>query len=98
MIFDYRQADLQVAERALCDYAVKLTLQPAEMKADDVERLRGFGFTDEQISLATQVIGYFNYINRIADGLGVDAETWMTVPSLRQWHEQRGRDYLADQE
>lgn len=39
--------------------------------------LRGYGFTDGQLSDAVQVISYFNYINRIADGLGVDLEEFM---------------------
>lgn len=65
------------------------------MNADDVQRLRDIGFSDEQVSLAAQVTGYFNYINRIADGLGVDHEAWMTDPTPQQWEQQRGRDYLA---
>lgn len=47
------------------------------MDAGDVARLRQHGFADEQISDAAQVIAYFNYINRIADGLGVDLEPEM---------------------
>jgi uncharacterized protein YciW len=60
----------------------------------DVAALRDHGFTDEQITVAVQVIGYFNYINRIADGLGVDDEPWMTVPH-EQWRARKGRDYLG---
>lgn len=80
----------------MCDYAVKLTLAPADIRADDVERLREHGFSDEQIHLAAQVISYFNYINRIADGLGVEAESWMTDPSLQNWKMSRGRFYLEE--
>ena len=54
------------------------------MSADHVAKLRDHGFDDEQITIATQVISYFNYINRIADGLGVDLEDWMTM-SYEQW-------------
>lgn len=92
MIIDYRQADLPAADAALCDFAVKLTLHPGEMKSADIRRLREFGFSDDQISIATQVIGYFNYINRIADGLGVDPEDWMT-PSAEEWRLKKARDY-----
>ena len=94
LIFDYREADLDPADRALCDYAVKLTLAPGDMDAVDVERLRGHGFDDAQITIATQVISYFNYINRVADGLGVDDEASMTLPR-GEWHARRGREYLA---
>ena len=47
------------------------------MKKDDVEGLRSKGFSDAAIHDAAQVTGYFNYINRIADGLGVDEELKM---------------------
>lgn len=63
------------------------------MTADDLETLRRLGFNDAQITIATQVIGYFNYINRIADGLGVDSETWMTL-DRDAWHREKGTDYL----
>ena len=58
----------------MCEYAEKLTLSPAKVGEDDVKILRGGGWTDRQIHDAAQVIAYFNYINRIADGLGVDLE------------------------
>lgn len=64
-------------DRALCDHAVKLTRTPAEITQADIDRLRELGLSDQAISDATQVIAYFNYINRIADGLGVDLEWGM---------------------
>jgi alkylhydroperoxidase family enzyme len=45
--------------------------------ADDIAKLRAAGFDDQGISSATQVIAYFNYINRIAEGLGVPKEDWL---------------------
>jgi alkylhydroperoxidase family enzyme len=45
------------------------------MSAGDVEALRGHGFTDRAVHDAVQVIGYFNYINRVADALGIENET-----------------------
>lgn len=71
---DYRQADLVPADRALMDYSSKLTSTPGEMKSGDVQALRDAGFTDRAIHDAAQVAAYFNYINRVADGLGVDPE------------------------
>ena len=90
---DYRTAQLSSADRALCDYAIKLTLAPGAMSRDDVQRLRDGGWDDDQISVAAQVIGYFNYITRIAQGLGVDPEPWMDLP-YEQWRREKGRDYL----
>ena len=77
MKHDWRKAGLPTADEALCAWAEKLTLQLGEAGAADVEGLRAAGFSDEAISDAAQVIGYFNYINRIAEGLGVDLEKGM---------------------
>jgi uncharacterized peroxidase-related enzyme len=71
---DYRGADLSSPVRALCDYAVKLTRTPAAVGAEDVATLRAHGWDDEAIHDAIQVIAYFNYINRIAEGVGIGPE------------------------
>lgn len=91
---DYRQTELNAEDRALCDYAIKLTLAPGEMTRDDVQTLRDCGFSDEQITVATQVIGYFNYITRVAQALGADPEPWMQI-TREQWLATKGRDYLS---
>lgn len=71
------------ADLALHDFAEKLTLKPWAMKEADLDALRANGFSDEQLSDAVQVIGYFNYVNRIADGLGIDLEADMPTPPSR---------------
>jgi len=71
---DWRRVDLSPADRALLAFAEKLTKTPGEMDGDDVEGLRAAGFDDRAIHDATQVVAYFNYINRVADGLGTDPE------------------------
>ena len=71
---DYRKADLSPRERALCDFAVKLTHLAAEVDQSDVDALRGQGLSDTEISDAIQVIGYFNYVTRVADGVGIEGE------------------------
>ena len=71
---DYRQARLSPRERALCDFAVKLTTLAAEVDEDDIGALRAEGLSDRDISDAIQVIGYFNYVTRVADGVGIDDE------------------------
>jgi len=55
-------------------YALKLTRTPAEMTADDVEALRAAGFDDRAIHYICAVVAYFAFVNRIADGLGVELE------------------------
>jgi uncharacterized peroxidase-related enzyme len=73
---DYTQADLAPADREMLDYAVKLTLTPWEMVPADVERLREQGFSDSAILDINQITGYFAYVNRLADGLGVELEAF----------------------
>jgi uncharacterized peroxidase-related enzyme len=60
--------------RALCDYAVKLTKAPSSVGLADADELRSHGWDDTAIHDAIQVISYFNYINRVAEGVGVDDE------------------------
>ena len=70
-------SEIDAATRALLDACVKLTLTPSEMTAADVDQLRSRGFNDRAIHDAFQIAGYFNYINRVCDGLGVDLEDFM---------------------
>jgi uncharacterized peroxidase-related enzyme len=74
---EWTRASLAAADKALLAFAVKLTKTPGAMTPDDVGTLRDAGFDDRGISDAVQVIAYFNYINRVADGMGVDLEEWM---------------------
>ena len=57
-------------------YAVKLTRTPGAMNDADVEDLRTVGFSDRDVLDITEVVGYYSYANRIADGLGIEVEPW----------------------
>lgn len=70
----WENAPLEPAERALCAYAQKLTSTPEAMVEQDVLELRAAGWSDLEIQDACQVVAYFNYVNRLADGLGVAPE------------------------
>ena len=72
---DYTQASLDPAVRAALDYAVKLTREPRRVAEADVERLREAGYTDQQIVDVAHVAAWFNYVNRIALGLGTELRT-----------------------
>jgi uncharacterized peroxidase-related enzyme len=74
---DYRTAGLALRELALLDYAVKLTKDPHAVSCHDLDVLRKHGYADDQLVDAVQCIGYFNFINRVLDGLGVDPEPGM---------------------
>jgi alkylhydroperoxidase family enzyme len=58
----------------MLDYAVKLTHEPWSITRDDIDRLRAAGFDDRGIHDICAVIAYYAFVNRIADGLGVEVE------------------------
>jgi uncharacterized peroxidase-related enzyme len=60
--------------RALCDFAVAVTKSPAGVGQDDVDALRAAGWSDDGVHDAIQVIAFFNYINRVADAVGIEPE------------------------
>jgi uncharacterized peroxidase-related enzyme len=74
---DWRSAALAPPDRALCEFAEKLTRSPSAMCEADVARLREAGFEDVSIHDAIQVVSYFNYINRVADAVDVELEPEM---------------------
>lgn len=72
---DYRAADLSAADAVMLDYAMKLTREPWAIDAGDVAALRDAGFDDRGIHDICAVTAYFAFVNRIADGLGVELES-----------------------
>lgn len=74
---DWRTAPLNPADRALCEFAAKLTNRQQEMTPGDLETLRAQGFDDRAVHDAVQVVAYFNYITRVADALGVEPEDFI---------------------
>ena len=74
MAEDFERAPLGDRVKTILRYAVKLTLDPGSMGRADVEELRRHGLDDAEIHRVAQITAYFNYINRVADGLGVDPE------------------------
>ena len=65
---------MEEKDRAMLEYAAKLTVEPWNMEEGDVAKLRAVGFSDEAILDICQVTGYFAFVNRLADGLGVELE------------------------
>ncbi len=72
---DYTKAPISPAERALLDYAVKLAREPWAMQQEDIERLRSAGWSDAAILDLVIVTAYYSFVNRIAQGLGVELES-----------------------
>ena len=71
---DYTQAPLTDQERVMVDYVVKLTKDATKVSPADHARLREQGFDDTGILQITLIASWFNYINRVADSLGVGRE------------------------
>ena len=68
---DYRQADLTPQERVMLDYVAQLTQRPSSLTRDNLNVLRESGFDDTAILQINLIASWFNFINRVADGLGV---------------------------
>jgi uncharacterized peroxidase-related enzyme len=74
---DYETAGLDERRLWMLRYVEKLTRTPAKMTEEDVDGLRRAGFSDEDILQIAEVTAYYAYVNRIADGLGVELEPWI---------------------
>ncbi len=55
-------------------FSTRLTRHPGQVRSEDLEELRRLGFSDSQLLDIVQVVAYFNFVNRMADGLGVELE------------------------
>ncbi|WP_261130425.1 carboxymuconolactone decarboxylase family protein [Bacillus sp. Marseille-Q3570] len=71
---DYKDANITEKEEAILDYAVKLTRKPNSVHDNDIQNLRDKGCTDQEILDVCQITSYFNFVNRMAEGLGVQLE------------------------
>ena len=74
---DWKTSSLNAKQILLCEFAEKLTLKPGQVSKDDFNKLKKADFSDKEISETVQVISYFNYINRVADGLGLEPEEFI---------------------
>jgi uncharacterized peroxidase-related enzyme len=68
---DYRQAPISEQNKVMLDYVVKLSKDATQCSPEDHKRLRAVGFDDRGILQITLIASWFNYINRVADALGV---------------------------
>lgn len=68
---DYKTAPISDQDRAMLDYVAQLTLDATGISRRHHERLRAVGFDDRGILQITLIASWFNYINRVADALGV---------------------------
>ena len=89
---DPAQAEVDAQTRGMLDFAIKLTREPWAMVEGDVQELRALGLSDEQVLSVVLITCMFNFMDRLADGLGVEVpegrqetiETWLTGPAAQQ--------------
>ena len=81
---DWRTAELPEHTQTILAFAEKLSLIPNQMSQEDIKSLRQHGYTDNNIHDITQIVAYFNYLNRIADGLGILPEEGLMDPRPRE--------------
>ena len=92
VMHDYNSADLDPQTRGMLDYASKLTKDPRSMQRSDVEKLRTLGLSDEKILSVALITCQFDFMTRLADGLGVEAppgrqeahERWLSPAAAQQ--------------
>jgi uncharacterized peroxidase-related enzyme len=72
---DYREAELSHEDRAMLDYVAQITRDATKVTAKDLDQLRSVGFDDRAILQINLIASWFNYINRVADGLGVGRDS-----------------------
>jgi len=77
---DYKTAPINEQDRVMLDYVVKLTRDATKCSPKDHEALRAVGFDDKGILQITLIASWFNYINRVADALGVGRDGLMGNP------------------
>ena len=74
---DWTTADLSEGRKAMLGHAIKLTRTPGAMTRADIGLLSDAGFSDRDVLDITETVAYYAYVNRIADGLGVEPENWI---------------------
>jgi uncharacterized peroxidase-related enzyme len=78
---DYENAPITEAERVMCDYVIQLTKDAVKIHPGYHEKLRAVGFDDRGILQITLIASWFNYINRVADALGIGRESYNAATS-----------------
>lgn len=74
---DFRNADIDDGTKAMLEFAVKVTEAAYTIRPTDLDQLRNYGFTDEALFAIVEVVGFFSYVNRIADAFGIELDDFL---------------------
>ena len=77
IVSDFQTADIDEATKAILAFAVKVTKAAPTITPGDLEHLRGYGLTDEALFAIVEVVGFFCYVNRIADAFGIELDDFL---------------------
>ena len=88
IVTDFQRADIDEPTKAILEFAVKVTKAASTVTPADLERLRSYGLTDEALFAIVEVVGFFSYINRIADAFGVELDDFLEM--RRNFNESNG--------
>ena len=81
-------ADIDETTKAILEFAVKVTKAAPTITPADLERLRSYGLTDEALFAIVEIVGFFNYVNRIADAFGIELDDFLE--QRRDFNESNG--------
>ena len=84
---DFRTADIDEPTKAMLEFAVKVTKAASSVTPTDLDYLRDYGFSDEALFAIVEVVGFFNYVNRIADAFGIELDDFL---ERRNFNESNG--------
>ena len=79
IVTDFQKANIDETTKAILEFAVKVTKAASAVTPADLERLRSYGLTDEALFAIVEVVGFFSYINRIADAFGVELDDFLEM-------------------
>ena len=77
IVTDFQTAGIDEATKAILEFAVKVTKAAPTVTQADLEHLRSYGLTDEALFAIVEVVGFFNYVNRIADAFGIELDDFL---------------------
>ena len=77
IVTDFQTADIDETTKAILAFAVKVTKAASTVTQADLEHLRSYGLTDEALFAIVEVVGFFNYVNRIADAFGIELDDFL---------------------
>ena len=79
IITDFQTADIDETTKAILEFAVKVTKAAPTVTPTDLNHLRSYGLTDEALFAIVEIVGFFNYVNRIADAFGVELDDFLEL-------------------